>query len=59
MSISMDEWSTLVEDCENREQRLSDWERQFIDSIRRQLDAGRPLTTKQADTLSNIWDKIT
>lgn len=59
MSTSMDEWSTLVEDCENREQRLSDWERQFIDSIRRQLDAGRSLTTKQADTLSNIWDKIT
>ena len=59
MTTAMDEWMTLVEDCENREQRLSDWERTFIDSVRRQLDAGRPLTTKQSDTLNDIWDKVT
>ena len=59
MSTAMNEWSTLVEDCENREQRLSDWERTFIDSVRRQLDAGRPLTAKQSDTLNDIWDKVT
>lgn len=59
MSTAMDDWITLVEDCENREQRLSDWERQFIDSVRHQLDAGRPLTPKQAATLDDIWEKVT
>lgn len=59
MSTAMDDWITLVEDCENREQRLSDWERQFIDSVRHQLDAGRPLTPKQSQTLDDIWEKVT
>lgn len=47
MSTAMDDWITLVEDCENREQRLSDWERQFIDSVRHQLDADHPITVPQ------------
>lgn len=59
MSTAMDDWITLVEDCENREQHLSDWERQFIDSVRHQLDAGHPLTTKQSQTLDDIWEKVT
>lgn len=59
MTTAMDEWDTLIQDCENREQRLSDWERQFIDSVRRQIDAGHPLTAKQSDTLNDIWDKVT
>ncbi len=49
----------MVEDCEARESRLSPWEREFIDSIRHQLDQGRTLTIKQADTLDTIWEKAT
>lgn len=49
----------LIADCEARESRLSDWERGFIDSIRHQLEQGRTLTRKQADTLDDIWERAT
>jgi hypothetical protein len=49
----------LVEDCENRESKLSEWERDFIDSLKRQLEAGRSLTVKQDELLNVIWDRVT
>lgn len=54
-----DEHLTMLDDCEARESRLSDWERTFIDSLRSQIEAGRTLTTKQIDTLDTIWEKVT
>lgn len=59
MSTPDDDHIQLIEDCEARESRLSDWDRTFIDSIKRQLAAGRTLTTKQADKLSEIWERAT
>jgi len=50
---------TLVEDCEAREARLTEWERGFVDSIRRQLEADRPLSKKQGETLDEIWERAT
>lgn len=50
---------TLIDDCEQREQQLTDWERQFLDSIRKQLEEGRRLTQKQTDRLDIIWEKAT
>ncbi len=38
MSTWADEYITLIEDCEARSERLSDWEAQFLDSLRRQLE---------------------
>lgn len=55
----MTEHEQQVADCERRESRLTDWERGFIDSVSRQLAAGRRLTERQADTLSTIWEKAT
>lgn len=49
----------LVDDCEARESRLSDWERSFIDSIGQQLHQGRTLSVKQAETLERIWKSAT
>jgi len=54
-----EEIQTLIKDCENRESRLSDWERSFIDSISHQIAGGSGLTTKQEQTLNDIWDKVT
>lgn len=54
-----DEHMQMIEDCEGREQRLDDWARGFIDSIRRQMEAGRALSQKQADTLEAIWERAT
>ena len=53
------EHMTMIEDCGAREDRLSDWERGFIDSLRRQLESGRGLTPRQAQTLDDLWERAT
>lgn len=54
-----DEHQQMVTDCENRESKLTDWERSFIDSISRQLADGRRLSEKQAERLDAIWERVT
>lgn len=54
-----DEIVQMVQDCMERESRLSDWERGFLDSIEKQLAEGRSLTPKQDERLSSIWEKVT
>lgn len=49
----------MVKDCEQRESKLTDWERQFVDSIGRQLADGRRLTDRQAETLESTWNRVT
>jgi len=53
------EYLQQVTDCENRESRLGDWDRTFIDSIRRQLEQGRTLTPKQIEKLDEVWERAT
>lgn len=55
----MTEQMQMIEDCENREQRLNDWQRGFIDSIKRQIEEGRPLSKKQAEKLDEVWESAT
>lgn len=55
----MEEWLQMVEDCEEREERLSDWERQFIASIKVRLEEGSALTSAQDEKLNDIWNKAT
>ena len=59
MSTDRDEHMTMIDDCEKRESKLSDWERSFVDSISMQLSNGGALTDKQAETLDAIWERIT
>lgn len=54
-----DEYITLLEDCEKRSERLSDWECGFVDSLQRQLTEGRRPTAKQIETLDTIWERAT
>ncbi|WP_172417158.1 hypothetical protein [Pandoraea apista] len=54
-----DEHQQMVKDCIDREAKLTDWERSFIDSIERQLAQDRPLSQKQSDTLDSIWERVT
>jgi len=54
-----DEYLTLIDDCEARESRLSEWEQGFVQSIRERLEKGVPLTPKQTETLSNVWERAT
>lgn len=55
----MNEIEQMVYDCVQRESKLSDWERTFIDSISNRLEGGLSLTPKQSDTLNSIWEKVT
>lgn len=59
----MSSWSTeyydLIEDCENRESKLTEWEADFIQSIKERLDSGKFLTPKQIEILDNIWGRVT
>lgn len=54
-----DEYVTLLDDCEARESLLTDWERQFVDSLRHQIEAGRRPSAKQIDALDNVWERAT
>lgn len=49
----------MVDDCEARESRMSEWECSFIDSIRQQLLKGIRLSEKQVDKLNSIWEQVT
>jgi hypothetical protein len=54
-----DEYATMLDDCEERESRLTDWERGFVDSLRSHIEEGRRPTEKQLQTLDDIWEKAT
>ncbi len=54
-----DEIQTMLDDCEKRSEKLSDWECEFIDSISDQLGRGRGLSEKQEQILERIWEKVT
>lgn len=59
----MDTWAneylTLLDDCEKRESRLTEWERSFVDSMRHQVEAGRRPTKAQVETLDEVWERVT
>lgn len=59
MTTWADEYFTMLDDCEKRESRLTDWERGFVDSLRNQLERDRRPSAKQIETLDNIWDRAT
>jgi hypothetical protein len=54
-----EEYHQMIHDCELRESRLNDWERNFINSLDRQLASGKRPTKMQEETLEAIWDKAT
>ena len=54
-----DEYARMLNDCEKRESKLSDWEIGFIDSISMQIAAGRIPTAKQIEKLEAIWERVT
>lgn len=59
MSTTHEDHQQMVQDCENRESKLTDWERTFIDYISAQLADGRRLSEKQAERLDEIWERLT
>lgn len=54
MTTWADEYVTMLEDCEKRSEKLTDWECGFVDSLQRQIADGRRPSAKQVETLDNI-----
>lgn len=50
-----EEIELMIDDCMRRELKLSEWERNFIQSIYEK----ESLTDAQIAKLENIWDKVT
>jgi hypothetical protein len=42
---------------ETQDSKFTEWERDFIASLARQVELGRTLTEKQKETLERIWEK--
>lgn len=59
MTSWTDEYMQLVDDCEKRESRLTDWDRGFLDSIKGRLEREQALTPSQIETLESIWERAT
>lgn len=59
MKTWSDEYMTMLNDCETRSERLTDWELGFVDSLQRQITNGRRPSDKQVETLDNIWERAT
>jgi len=59
MATWQDEYQTMINDCEKREPRLSEWDAGFIDSVGKQLERDKPLPQKQIEKLEQIWERAT
>ena len=55
----MDDIESMIEDCMRRESKLSNWEREFIQSIDEWFRENESLTERQEEILTKIWDKLT
>jgi len=55
----MSELQQMIEDCQDREHKLSEWEVNFIASLDESLGKGKNLTEKQEEKLNTIWDRVT
>lgn len=49
----------MIEDCLNRESKLTMWEANFIYSISNQYKNSCSLSLNQIEKLDNIWERVT
>ena len=54
-----EEYIQMIDDCEDRESRLSEWDIEFLESIRNRVEQGISLTSSQEKCLTDIWEKAT
>lgn len=54
-----DESTTMLEDLENREAKLTAWEHDLVANLRDYCDTGRPMSRKQHEALNEAWDRVT
>lgn len=59
MKTWVDEYATMLNDCEKRSEWLTEWDRGFVKSLQRQIAAGRQPSAKQVEKLDSIWERVT
>ena len=59
MAIDYSEALQQIEDCENRESKLTEWEVTFLSSLSDRLGDGLGLTDRQLAKLDSIWNRVT
>lgn len=59
MAAWTDEYERMLKDCQKREERLTDWERNFIDSLEHRMLHGGVPTPKQCEVIDRIWERVT
>lgn len=57
--MSMEDIPEMLQDCENRESKLSAWEQSFLQSLSEQYTKKGSLSEKQYDILEKIWNRVT
>jgi hypothetical protein len=55
MPIESADIDLMIEQLEQNDDYLTDWERRFVDSIENNLSRGYNLTTRQIQTIEKIW----
>jgi hypothetical protein len=58
VKYSQKELNFIVERIDKQAYELSEWEQSFFASVKPRIEKGLPLSPKQAEVLSGIWDKI-
>lgn len=59
MTVWNTEYIQMLDDCDAREQKLTEWERTFSASLQKQLNEGKLPTQKQLDVLDRMREKAT
>jgi hypothetical protein len=54
-----DEYLTMIHDCEQRCNQLTEWETTFIDSVGVQLANTASISPKQIEVLERVWERVT
>jgi len=59
MKIDMEEVQQMIEDCQNRQSKLTDWEIGFIDSLEIRIGKGFGCSERQYARLVEAWERVT
>jgi hypothetical protein len=54
-----DDINQMIDDCEARDTKMSEWEQNFISDISKVLSDGKALTIRQEAKLEMIWERVT
>lgn len=63
-TLKADDWKNeymrQIEDCMARDNRMTEWEQNFVQSLSEQLErSDGGLSQKQIDVLDRVWEKVT